>query len=112
MKSAMFKIWTLGSLLLGNLESHFHPAFADSNKEDNPCSPIFLACEDKGYTYDKVAQPGQKIWADCADLIINQNQEVRGLRIDATRVKLCKQYKKSKDTWEENYKAHHPVGSE
>jgi hypothetical protein len=98
--------WILVANVFLSVGSAF--AYEPINKE-NPCTPIFLACEDKGYVYDKVAEPGQKIWADCADLIINRNQEVRGLQIEPSRLKLCKQYKQSQDRWETEWELHHPV---
>jgi hypothetical protein len=81
---------------------------ADDTQE-NPCTRIFLACEDQGYTYDKVAAPGLKIWTDCANLIINKNQPVRGINpIDPMRLKACKNYEHAHERYERDWKAQHP----
>jgi hypothetical protein len=65
---------------------------------ENPCSPILVACEDKGYVDDKVADLGHKIWADCADLIIIKNEKVRGIEIEPGRLLLCRKYKQNHNT--------------
>jgi hypothetical protein len=81
---------------------------ADDTQE-NPCTPIFLACEDQGYTYDKVASPGLKLWADCANLIINKNEPVRGMGpVDPLRLKACQNYEHARDHYEKNWALHHP----
>jgi len=91
------KPWMYGSLIVISLMSNGFPSVAEAEdlSKENPCTPILLACEDKGYVEDQVADPGRKIWADCANLILT-NQPVRGLRIDGSRIKLCKQYKQSR----------------
>ncbi len=74
----------------------FFASFAlASEPVENPCAPILLACQDQGYVDDPIADPGMKIWADCANPIINQNQKVRGIDIEPGRLVLCRNYKKT-----------------
>jgi hypothetical protein len=73
-----------------------HPVSANEALE-NPCVPILTACEDRGFINDAIARTGQKIWADCANPIIDRNQKIRGITIEPGRIKLCRQYKLSRN---------------
>jgi len=64
---------------------------------DNPCASILNECMDHGYVEDQVAEPGRQIWLDCANPIIDRNQRVRGINIEPGRLRLCREYKQSKN---------------
>ncbi len=107
MKLALFTV-----VFVSLLPGEFLLSASADDEQENPCMQIFLACADKGYDYDKVAEPGQKLWADCADLIINKNQPVRGLTIDPLRLKACRNYKQAHERYESDWAAHHPMDTE
>jgi hypothetical protein len=78
------------------------PSFAHADDHD-VCGPVFQACEGQGYARDQEAAPGKKIWADCADLIINKKKTVANVTVDPKDVKKCRKFKKAKAEFEKNW---------
>src|ERR1019366_9393312 len=70
-------------------------AFANNKAEmkNNPCSPLFEACEANGYSKDGLA--GKDIWDDCKKPLLD-GITIANVTVNQADIAKCKSFKQDK----------------
>ena len=80
-------------------------AFAHGkDMKNNPCTPLFDACESAGFMKDGAA--GKDLWDDCKKPLID-GKIVAGVTVNESDIAKCKKFKEAKKAWESRWEKNH-----
>ncbi len=85
------------------------PFAAHADDENDACKPVFEACAAQGFSKDETAPVGQKIWLNCATVILNQKKSVAKVDMDPNsfEAKNCSAYREAKTKFDADWAKNH-----